>query len=710
MMGRNNTGVGLARATWLGVGLAVLSLAGGCYERDDLRGFAECDTVPTWCDGASEGEIRCETVAGAPGIQTCSEGAIPGCYEWLVTSSCDDSDPCTDDSCASSTACGHAFNTAPCDDGALTTGNDRCDGSGVCGGTTISCTPGICEASSTPDGAGCDVTFEAAGTSCDDGLPGTRDDVCSGGGDCDGVPYTCTVAPCVASSTPNGTDCDVVFSAASVPCNDGDPTTGGDHCDGAGGCAGTPLSCEPSQCEVSSTPNGDGCLVVYKAANVACDDGNPSTGGDLCDGSGACVGTPIICAPTQCQASSTPNGTDCDVTFKAASALCNDGSKFTHTDLCDGAGGCAGTPYACMAGQCDVSSKPNGVDCDVVHKTAAAKCDDGDDATQDDLCNGVGGCAGKPYVCTATQCEASSTPNGTGCDVTYKGDAEPCDDGDPATTDDTCDGSGGCAGVDIGCAPSQCEVSSTPNGTGCDVVYKPDTEPCNDGDKATGGDHCDGDGGCSGAPIICTLDPCDASATPNGTGCHIVPKDTDAPCDDGDITTHEDTCDGDGECAGVPYECAPDQCQLTSVHNGTDCDVVYKASAVGCDDGFNATHTDLCDGSGVCAGTPYICAHKECEISSDPNGVDCDVKYKPAASPCHDANLSTHTDICDGAGTCMGTPFACTPTQCEASSTPNGVDCNITFKAVTEACDDGNPLTTDDHCNGAGVCVGTLND
>jgi hypothetical protein len=43
------------------------------------------------------------------------------------------------------------------------------------------------------------------------------------------------------------------------------------------------------------------------------------------------------------------------------------------------------------------------------------------------------------------------------------------------------------------------------------------------------------------------------------------------------------------------------------------------------------------------------------------------------------------------------------PTQCEASSTPNGTDCTVTYH--TNGCDDGDACTTADACSG-GACVG----
>ena len=68
---------------------------------------------------------------------------------------------------------------------------------------------------------------------------------------------------------------------------------------------------------------------------------------------------------------------------------------------------------------------------------------------------------------------------------------------------------------------------------------------------------------------------------------------SDYGCDDGDLETKDDLCDGAGGCAGTPYECAPSQCQGASTHNGTDCTIVDHPDDYGCDDGDLETKDDL---------------------------------------------------------------------------------------------------------------------
>jgi hypothetical protein len=71
---------------------------------------------------------------------------------------CNDSNVCTDDTCAPATGCVNANNAAPCDDGSRCTDNDTCSG-GACAGTSIcgagtTCTNGSCTVSSASCGPG----------------------------------------------------------------------------------------------------------------------------------------------------------------------------------------------------------------------------------------------------------------------------------------------------------------------------------------------------------------------------------------------------------------------------------------------------------------------------------------------------------------------------------------------------------------------------
>ncbi|MGB0592578.1 MAG: fibrinogen-like YCDxxxxGGGW domain-containing protein [Myxococcota bacterium] len=617
--------------------------------------------------------------------------------------------PCTDSSTPNGTDCDVTFSAEgiACDDGELSTKNDFCDGVGTCSGTAYTCEPSECQATSEPDGVGCVVQNKVTGFVCDDGDPETQGDVCDGLGACQGEPYTCEPEVCQASATPNGTDCDVTFSAAGIGCDDDDPSTKVDACDGFGACVGQAYICEPTQCEASSTPNGTDCEVSFKALGIACDDQDPATQNDTCDGAGGCAGEAYTCAPQNCELSSVPDGEGCEVTYAALSAACDDQDPGTLGDQCDGAGGCAGTAYSCTPSQCDISSVPNGFDCDVAHKAVGTPCDDGDENTKDDQCDGGGACVGEVYGCVPSQCEAQSVPDGEGCAVSYIAQGVGCDDGDVNTRDDACDGSGGCVGTPYTCEPTQCESKSVPDGVGCVIENAPAAIACDDGDLGTKVDICDGFGGCSGTPYTCEANECDAASVPNGTDCTITPKAQGVSCDDGELSTKLDQCDGESGCAGTPYTCTPGLCELSSTPDGEGCEVIYAQAETPCDDESASTKTDICDGSGGCQGTPYSCEQSQCEAESTPDGEGCALSFKAEGALCDDEDPNTKADACDGSGGCAGTPYTCTPGVCESESTPDGQGCEVSYDAQGTSCDDGELGTKGDQCDGVGTCEGT---
>jgi cysteine-rich repeat protein len=718
------------------------------------NGSGSCDGVRV-CD--ADGLAACD--APTPTEEVCN-GIDDDCDGATDDVSCDDQNPCTEDLCAGEAGCDHSIMAdAPCDDGDPGTASDTCSPEGTCGGAAITCPTGACIAESLPNGVDCDITHLAAGATCDDGDTTTKDDQCDGGDACAGTPYTCEAGPCEVSSSPNGVDCTAEYAAVGESCDDMDPATSEDLCDGAGGCLGTPFTCTPSQCDATSEPDGSGCVTSPKTAGSGCDDGDVSTKGDTCDGLGACLGQPYICEqsgciesaapngadcdivfapeglscddanpdtktdacdgagtcvgetygcePSQCEAASTPNGDGCDLVFKVDGFACDDSDPATADDACDGQGGCAGTPYTCDLLQCADTVSPNGVDCDITWSPAGVGCDDGDDTTKVDACDGQGGCMGMPYPCEATQCEAASVHDGVGCDITFKIEGLLCDDGDAATLDDQCDGAGGCGGSAYGCAPGTCELSATPNGTGCDVIYAALSAACDDGLDTTMGDQCDGQGGCAGTPYECIPDQCDVSSVTNGLDCDVEHLAVGTPCDDGDANTKGDQCDGGGACVGEPYGCVPSQCEAESVVDGAGCNVTFMADGVGCDDGDVNTQSDQCDGAGGCTGTPYTCEPTQCETQSVPDGVGCVIQNTPAAVACDDQDPATKVDICDGFGACGGTPYSCEASQCDAAQTPNGVGCDILPKAQGVGCDDGDLQTQGDVCDGASGCAGT---
>lgn len=90
----------------------------------------------------------------------------------------------------------------------------------------------------------------------------------------------------------------------------------------------------------------------------------------------------------------------------------------------------------------------------------------------------------------------------------------------------------------------------------CSNPFVPLGTVCDDMDPRTVGDSCT-DGSCSGqdlcANVVCaaSLNQCRYSRCDFLTGsCEEPPRPTGTPCDDGDLSTDFDVCDGNGVCEG----------------------------------------------------------------------------------------------------------------------------------------------------------------
>jgi hypothetical protein len=570
----------------------------------------------------------------------------------------------------------------PCEDKDPCTYNEKCNGKGECVGRSYSCMPQPpCEADSVCDGeGGCKVTYKPSTELCDDGDPCTYGEHCSGSSnECvEGISYSCEPQPpCEATSSCDGKGgCTVTYKSEEEPCDDGDPNTYPDHCSGTSNeCVGEPFSCTPGQCELSSVPDGKGgCKVKYKDKTAPCDDGDPCTYGEHCSGySNECIGgISYSCAPNPpCEADS----------------------------VCDGKGGCK-----------------------VTYKPSTELCDDGDPCTYGEHCSGssnecVGGVS---YSCTPQPpCEASSICDGKGeCIITYKSKEVECDDGNPNTYPDHCSGtSNECIGERFSCTPRQCELSSVPDGQGgCKVEYKDATEPCDDGNPCTYGEHCSGfSNDCvGGIPYTCEVNPpCEATSTCDGEGgCIVTYKSAEVPCEDGEKCTYGEHCSGvDNSCVGpISYSCDPiPPCELTSECDGAGgCIKTYKPATESCNDGNPCTYDDHCSGTdNTCVGgTAYTCVpNPPCEATATCDGTGgCEVEYKSSSATCDDGNACTYGEHCSGTdNSCVGgIAYTCEPNPpCELSSSCDGQGgCEVIYKSASTSCNDGNPCTYGEHCSG----------
>lgn len=250
-----------------------------------LLGFVACgNDLPIGIeasDAASSGDTAASVLADAPDrvatdavVDTAPEVAPNPCFGVP----CDDSNPCTQDSCTAG-QCVHIAILGPCDDHNACTLGDACT-DGVClPGLVTDCTDGVaCTTDTCNPISGC-VSVPANGP-CDDGK-------------------LCTVDAC----TMNG----CTHTANALPCDDGDACTLADACTGET-CVGSKANCDDGDpCTADACLSASGCVHnVGTCGNGVCDCGEATAtcasdcpspcGNGVCDGLETVVTCPADCA------------------------------------------------------------------------------------------------------------------------------------------------------------------------------------------------------------------------------------------------------------------------------------------------------------------------------------------------------------------------------------------------------------------------------
>lgn len=348
--------------------------AGGCLTE-------ACDPATGLCASVARADgTDCEGAVACAPKGTCGKGVC-------VTGGpdCDDSNPCTVDSCAGEAGCQHAPTAGSCDDGDPCTSGDTC-AVGVClGGPPLpcddleSCTTDTCDSlvggcvfAPRPDGLACQgADLCVSGGACFSGYcAGESPVVCAALGPCT-VALCKPDAGCTVKSLPDGASCD-----------DGDPCKQPGQC-AAGACDALPVSCKDGNpCTVDACDSAaGGCLHSAAPDGTVCDPPSP------CVVAGACVdgecagGEPAQCPALPCQEAV------CDETTGA----CVPGASAPDGEPCDG--GPCNPGATCSAAACG-GGEP-------------VSCDDGDACT-DDACAPTTGACGH----TAKQCPE---PAGDAC-------------------------------------------------------------------------------------------------------------------------------------------------------------------------------------------------------------------------------------------------------------------------------------------------------
>jgi hypothetical protein len=338
-------------------------------------------------------------------------------------------------------------------------------------------------------------------------------------------------------------------------------------------------------------------------------------------------------------------GTDCNdargAVHPGAPAVC-DGPENLGTDFdCDGAQECNGGGCASDA-QCGSGFCVAGICCDSACETPSSQC------------HGAGTC-------------------GTGTCVYPVTPGVSCDDGNACTSGDTCSASGTCTSTATKTCDEprgQCfaERGTCNTSTGeCEYEPLPPTAACDDGKKCTE-DRCDGSGTCVSTVKTCNTPP---NTCREGTGtcdeasgeCEYAPNSTTGPCEDGNKCTLGDRCNGSGTCVGgaaKTCDAPPSQCHVGTCNAASgSCNYEPKSSSSTCDDGKVCTSSDKCDGVGGCNGTldcswPTLCK-KPVPVCTADGKCQFEVDPEQQGKLCREAGK---TGTCQADGACQPLQFS----------------------------------------------------
>ncbi|MBM4778478.1 MAG: hypothetical protein GQE15_12320 [Archangiaceae bacterium] len=295
----------------------------------------------------------------------------------------------------------------------------------------------------------------------------------------------------------------------------------------------------------------------------------------------------------------------------------------------------------------DNDGSPAGTDCDdrdpQRRPGLAEVCTDG----KDNDCNDFSDCG--DAMCTGKQCKAAnSICAGSGL-CTETNCADGLDEDQDGTRDcadveclgKSCANGGTCTGASMG-MPGSCANATNERGLcGDDVDNDGDgkkdcadsdcnLEACSDGLACNVQEICTNSvcGGGMAASCPASTNACAASVgtcrEPDG-GCFYAPLSPDAGCNDGYACTVNDSCDGDGGCAGTPRACTtppPGDCWEASGRcDESDGGCVYDIAVgrLSCADSDPCTVNDACLEDGGCLGAPLDCSNaippNECQVS-----------------------------------------------------------------------------------------------
>ncbi len=445
-----------------------------------------------------------------------------------------------------------------------------CVSASDCPAATESCQQAACS------GGTCAIWPAAAASTCDDGEVCTSGDHCEAGSCVSGT-YVCacqTDADCLFHEDDNACNGTLICAAASKACVV-DPAT--------------VVTCpQPidNVCVKSICAHSTGQCDLKQADGALCEDGNPCTASDTCEG-GQCAGTTVCVCESDADCASKDDGNPCNGTLYCDLASAVHACKPNPLTVID----CpAAEDTTCLKNSCD----PISGSCEMKAVGLIVACDDGDPCTVGEICD-QGACVGTSVCACQTDADCAAKDDGDLCNGTLACDnaVAPylCKPAAGSAIDCGHDGEGPCKKQDCDAKTGGCALKALPDGSACD-----DGEPCSHGDQCAAaqcvagvkicqckvdadcaafddGDACNGTLVCDtlASPHLCVVDPATIKGCPS----------------DGDTDCIKNTCQTkSGACEMAPLSCVDDAlCTLDSCEEGVGCKHLAAPDGLVCGSG-----------------------------------------------------------------------------------------------------------------------------
>jgi hypothetical protein len=372
---------------------------------------------------------------------------------------------------------------------------------------------------------------------------------------------TCEDAACVSACSEGKLDC---LEGNAVACTEGEWVTNET-------CA---FACEAGACTGECKPN-----------ETVCVDGLLATcGADASYGEGnAC---PFACVDDACAGECVPGSTEC---ASGAEKVCGDDAHWGDSEECE---------FVCDGDVCGGECTPGTSQCSDSNTSQVCSSDGnwGESTDCEDSCNDARG------LCEGT-CEGSSTAG--------------CDDGNDCTTSDKCNGAGQCSGTAMACpADNACTTGQCTDGS---CAYTVNAGSC----LIAGACYTNGAANPNQPCQVCnaTANAEAWSSSPNTTTCDdgIWCNGDADKCDGAGACGHtfpaNNRCDGSGPCERASCDAQAEAAKNCFKPTGTDCDDTVETSAC---NGGNL----VCDGSYTVTETAFTCSgsSETCDIETESSG------------------------------------------------------------------------------------------